>query len=88
MSTPERSRRGPRVVLALYVSLVTLAGVIGFLVGSIGPDDLQAVSFLGLVTFDPTPFGMAAYGVATVGTALTVGILLVVLASRYDRRPT
>lgn len=73
---------GSRVILALYVVVVTIAGLMGAVIGSIGLRDLEAVTFLGLVTFQPTPLGLAAFGVATIGTFLGVLLLLVVGVSR------
>lgn len=73
---------GNRIIIALYVIVVAIAGLMGAIIGSIGLRDLRAVSFLGLVTFQPTPLGLAAFGVATVGTLLGVVLLLVVYVSR------
>lgn len=73
---------GERVIIALYVVVVAIAGLMGGIIGSIGLRDLQAVSFLGLVTFQPTPLGLAAFGATTVGTLLGVVLLLVVFVSR------
>jgi len=75
---------GNRVILALYAIVVTVAGLMGAVIGSIGLRDLEAVTFLGLVTFRPTPFGLAAFGVATIGTLLgTLLVLVVVVSRRY-----
>ena len=73
---------GNRIILALYAIVVAVAGLMGALIGSIGLRDLESVSFLGLVTFQPTPFGLAAFGMATVGTLLGTLLLLVILISR------
>ena len=73
---------GNRVILALYAIIVSVAGLMGGIIGSIGLRDLESVSFLGLVTFQPTPLGLAAFGMATVGTLLGTLLLLVVLVSR------
>jgi uncharacterized membrane protein (DUF485 family) len=54
----------------------------GAVIGSMGLRDLEAVSFLGLVTFQPTPLGLAAFGVSTIGTLLGVLLVLVVFVSR------
>ena len=75
---------GNRVILALYAIVVTVAGLMGAVIGSIGLRGLEAVTFLGLVTFRPTPFGLAAFGVATIGTLLgTLLVLVVVVSRRY-----
>lgn len=73
---------GNRIILALYAVVVAVAGLMGALIGSIGLRDLEAVTFLGLVTFQPTPLGLAAFGMATIGTFLGVLLLLVVVVSR------
>jgi len=73
---------GERVIAVLYVVVVGIAGILGAAIGSIGLRDLEAVSFLGIVTFQPTPTGLAAFGVTTVGLALGIVIGLVVFVSR------
>jgi len=73
---------GERVIAVLYVVVVAIAGLLGAAIGSIGLRDLEAVSLLGLVTFQPTPVGLAAFGMTTVGVALGVALLLVVYVSR------
>jgi hypothetical protein len=73
---------GNRIILALYAIVVAVAGLMGALIGSIGLRDLEAVTFLGLVTFQPTPLGLAAFGMATIGTFLGVLLLLVVAVSQ------
>jgi len=73
---------GQRIIVALYVVVVTIAGLMGGIIGSIGLRDLQAVSAFGLITFQPTPLGLAMFGVTTIGTFLGVLLLLVVFVSR------
>lgn len=73
---------GHRVILLLYVVVVAIAGTMGAVIGSIGLRDAEAVTAFGLVTFQPTPLGLAAFGVTTVGTVLGVVLLLVVFVSR------
>lgn len=73
---------GNRVILTLYAVVVAIAGLMGAVIGSMGLRDLEAVSFLGLVTFQPTPLGLAAFGVSTIGTFLGVLLLVVVVVSR------
>lgn len=73
---------GKRVIVVLYVVVVAIAGFMGAAIGSIGLRDLEAISFLGLVTFQPTPTGLATFGVATVGVSLGIVLLLVVYVSR------
>jgi len=73
---------GERVIVALYVIVVGVAGFMGAAIGSIGLRDLEPISFLGLVTFQPTPTGLAAFGVTVVGVSLGITLLLVVFVSR------
>lgn len=73
---------GHRVIITLYVIVVAIAGTMGGVIGSIGLRDAEPVTFLGLVTFQPTSFGLAMFGVTTVGTMLGVILLLVVYVSR------
>jgi len=73
---------GERVIVALYVIVVGVAGFMGAAIGSIGLRDLEPISFLGLVTFQPTPTGLAAFGVTVVGLSLGITLLLVVFVSR------
>ena len=84
MTDTERStaRGGNRIIIALYVIVVAVAGLMGGVIGSIGLRDLEAVSFLGVITFQPTPLGLALYGMLTIGTLLGVLLLLVVGVSR------
>lgn len=73
---------GERIIVALYVIVVAITGLMGGVIGSIGLRNLQPVSYLGLVTFQPTPFGLAMFGMTTVGTLLGAILLLVVFVSR------
>jgi hypothetical protein len=74
------ARSGPRFVGFLYVALVCVSGVAGFLVGTF-VEDLRPPRFLFLVPFPPTPAGFAAYGALTVALVLGVPLLLVVVVS-------
>ena len=73
---------GRRVIVTLYVVVVAVAGFMGAAIGSIGLRDLESVSLLGLVTFGPTPIGLAAFGMTTVGVTLGVVLGIVVFVSR------
>ena len=73
---------GNRVIVALYLVVLAVTALMGAIIGSIGLRDLEAVTFLGLVTFQPTPLGLAAFGVTTIGTFLGTLLLLVVVVSR------
>lgn len=73
---------GRSFVVALYVVLVAITGVVGAVLGAVGPDDLTPVTLLGLVELQPTPLGLAIYGVVTVALALGVPLVLVAYVSR------
>jgi hypothetical protein len=75
---------GNRIIIALYLIVVATTGLMGGVIGSIGLRDLEPISYLGLVTFQPTPLGLALFGMLTIGTLLGVLLLLVVVvSSRY-----
>lgn len=75
---------GKRLVVFLYAVVVSIAGATGFFIGALGIRGLRPVSFLGLVTFQPTATGLAAYGMLTMGLGLGVLLALVVYVSdRY-----
>jgi hypothetical protein len=82
VSEGETGVSGERIIVVLYVIVVGVTGFMGAAIGSIGLRDLEAVSFLGLVTFQPTPVGLAAYGMTLVGVVLGVLLALVVFVSR------
>lgn len=77
-----RSWGGRSFVLGFYALVVALTGVVGAVLGVVGPGDLTTVKLLGLVELQPTPVGLAIYGVVTVGLALGVPLGLVALVSR------
>ncbi|MFB6204910.1 MAG: cox cluster protein [Haloglomus sp.] len=76
-----RTLGGKRLILLLYAVVVSIAGLTGFLIGALGIRGLRPVTFLGLVTFQPTATGLAAYGVFTMGLGLGVMLALVVYVS-------
>lgn len=78
-----RQLGGRRLVVSLYVIVVAIAAVMGFVIGVIAPRDLDP-EFLGLVEFPPTPLGMAAYGALTLAVLLGIALLVVMYVSRYD----
>ncbi|WP_254278962.1 DUF7520 family protein [Haloarcula marina] len=72
---------GEKVVVWLYLIIVALAGVMGFVLGNIRPADLEPELF-GFIALPPTPVGVAIYGLVTVGVGLGVLLGLVVFISR------
>lgn len=81
MSESNQTRPGDRVVVQLYLIIVAIAGVMGFILGTISPAALEPELF-GLVALPPTPFGVAVYGMVTVGTGLGLMLGLVVFVSQ------
>ena len=78
-------QRGRNVILVVYVVVVAIAGLFGYLLGAIGPDALRPVKLFFLVEIQPTPLGLALYGMTTLGVGLGALLLGVRYASRrYD----
>jgi hypothetical protein len=76
---------GRLFVIAFYLVIVAITGVVGAVLGAVGPADLTTVRLLGLVELQPTPLGLALYGIVTVGLVLGVLLLLVAYVSqRFD----
>ena len=73
---------GEKVVVQIYVIIVALAGVMGFVLGTIRPNDLQPALF-GVIALPPTPFGVALYGMLTIAIGLGVLLGLVIYVSRW-----
>lgn len=75
-------RSGRAIVLFVYCVVVAIAGLTGFLLGTIGPTALRPVDLFFLIRLPPTPLGLAIYGMGTLGGGLGVALLLVRYASR------
>jgi hypothetical protein len=89
--TSTRGRRadysGRSVVFVIYVTAIAVAGLMGFLLGMIGPNALRSVKLFLLIEIPPTPLGLAVYGMVTLATILGVLLLAVrFVARRYDDR--
>jgi uncharacterized membrane protein YphA (DoxX/SURF4 family) len=74
------ARPGTRVVLFIYVAVVAIAGVMGFILGNARPDDLDPELF-GFIQLPPTALGTALYGMITVGLGLGILLGLVIYVS-------
>ena len=84
-TTRATGRRGRSVVLVVYVVVVAIAGITGVLLGTFGPDELRPVELFFLIELQPTPLGLAVYGMGTMGVGLGILLVLVSYASRrYD----
>jgi hypothetical protein len=79
--TEVTARRGNRVVLFVYGAIVVIAGVMGFILGSARPRDLDPELF-GVIQLPPTPLGTALYGMITVAVGLGLFLSLVVCVAR------
>jgi hypothetical protein len=78
------ARRGNRIVLVVYAIIVAVTGVMGFVIGTIRPQNLDPKLFA-VIDLPPTPFGMALYGMVTIAVILGVLLLAVrYVAGRYD----
>jgi hypothetical protein len=80
---PTAGLSGRQVVILIYIIVVAIAGITGFILGVIGPQDLDPQLF-GFIAMPPTPVGMAAYGAITLATVL--GVLLsgvIYVSERY-----
>ena len=85
--TPTRPQRvagysGRTVMLVVYVTVVTFAGGWGYLLGTLGIRDLQSVRLFFLIPLQPTPVGLAVYGIGTLGVGLGVLLLVIGFVSR------
>jgi hypothetical protein len=80
----DTSTDGRRIFGVVAVSVVLLAGLIGFVVGSNGAATAPVISVLGLVSIPTTPVTMTLYGAALAAISLLGLFGLVTLASRFD----
>lgn len=83
MSHDVSAHDGQRFVTGLYLAIVGVAALAGYIIGSLGIEGMDPELF-GIIQLPPTALGMALYGGATVGTML--GVLLVVMiyvSNRY-----
>jgi hypothetical protein len=77
-----RNHSGQTIVLFVYAVVVAIAGFWGFLLGSLGLTELRPVSLFFIIELQPTPLGLAIYGMGTIGVGLGIILLLVRYASR------
>jgi prolipoprotein diacylglyceryltransferase len=82
MEETARKMSGRFVFGSVLVIAVVIGAVLGLVIGT--STEIQHISLLELVTFHPTPTGMAFYG-ATASTVLVGTVLgIVLLLSRFD----
>ena len=76
---------GKRVVATVYVGVVALAGVLGYVLGIILPAQKNVqMAELGPVAFEITPVSFAVYGMVMLALSLGVLLALVQVASSVD----
>jgi hypothetical protein len=77
---------GRRVVATVYLGVVALAGVLGYVLGIILPAQKNVqVAELGPIAFEITPVSFALYGMVMLAVSLGVLLALVqVVSSRFD----
>ena len=77
-------RDGRRFVLGLYVVIVGLTGLLGFVLGEVIDMGAPPRLFF-LITLPPNGPGFAVYGIVTIAVALGIPLGLVVyLSNRLD----
>jgi hypothetical protein len=79
-------RPGRPIMIGLFVGGVVLAGGFGYFIGSIGIRALDPIGAFGITLFQPTPIGMALYGMIVVGGLLGVLFSIVIIAARSEKR--
>jgi hypothetical protein len=78
------STDGRRIFVVVGVTVVFLAGLLGFFVGANGADVAPAISVLGVFSLPTTPVTMTLYGMGLAVVSLAGLFGLVTLASRFD----
>lgn len=67
----------------LYVTIVGIAAMAGFTIGSFGIEGLDPELF-GVIQLPPTAIGMAVYGALTIATLLgSIFLLMIFVSNRY-----
>jgi len=75
---------GRRVIYVVYAVIVSIAALMGFVLGAINPEGMDPTLFF-VVDLPATPVGMVIFGVSTIGVGLGALLLLVAyIADRYD----
>lgn len=81
MSDTDSRWSGRRLVFAIYLVVLGVAGTLGLVLGALLPVASGPDLFF-LVSLPATPLGFATYGVVTVAVALGVPLALVAYVSR------
>jgi hypothetical protein len=77
---------GRRIFGVVAVTVVILAGIIGFVVGANGAAVAPAIPLAGGVSVPTTPLTMTLYGMGLAAVSLGGLFGLVTLAARFDER--
>ena len=80
----EDSTDGSRIFLVIAVTVVVLAGILGFFVGSNGAAVAPTIPLVGGLELPTTPATMTAYGMLLAVVSLAVLFGLVTFVSRFD----
>jgi hypothetical protein len=80
----EESTDGSRIFLVIAVTVVVLAGVLGFFVGSNGAAVSPTIPLVGGLELPTTPVTMTVYGMALAVVSLAVLFGLVTVASQFE----
>lgn len=76
--------RGDRLVVRLYLIIVALTGVMGYVLGW-ASEEIVPPELFGVITLPPTPVGVAVFGMVTIGSGLGVLlVLLIYVANNFD----
>jgi len=76
--------QGRRVLYVVHATVVTIAALMGFIIGVINPEGLDPVLF-GVIELPATPVGMVIFGVVYVSLGLGILMLAVeFVAERFD----
>ena len=84
----EPARSGKALLIVVFVGAMSVAGGFGYSIGSIGPRALGSVGVLGVTLFQPTPIGMALYGMTATGLALGTIYVGARVALGRENRPS
>jgi ABC-type antimicrobial peptide transport system permease subunit len=83
-SQPGVAGLGRRILLGLGGLMVLLGGLLGFIVGANGGEELSELTVFGMLTVPISPGAMTLYGMIVIAVAITVLYSAVSLASRFD----
>lgn len=76
---------GRRVVLFIYVASIATAAIFGAVLGfMLDVQNGPGTAVFGPLTFPITPLTLAVFGAVMVGLVLTIGLLLVYVASAFE----